>query len=716
MKHAAEVRARRVARLRAAGERWQRLTDRRAETVRRLRQGGPLAADAPAKVRQYLERETAKELAYARAGVTGTFFQERRIGPTLDLDEFPPDDIARKAGIPVGRIVDVGDEGEALDGFATGFIVAPGLMMTNHHVFGTASECRGCGIQFGYELDESRRVIDGPVFGLDPDRFFFTSDPLDFTVVAVTPAALGGARRLSEFNSHHLSPALGKILVGQTISIIQYPDGGPKKYGVRDNELLVAPAPDELFFQYTTDTLPGSSGSPAFNKDWEVVALHHSGVPEVKNGRILTSKGTPWMKGMPDSDIHWIANEGVRTSKLCDALISAAVEPRYHDAWADLIQTFQEDFSVLPAIQTASPAASAASAAPATATPPRDVSITVNGPATFNFGATSAAANAPLTTLRTTPPSETDSAVGVEKKLVFDPKYSKRPGYKDNFLKVKVPLPDVVASRKKELLKNGSGPLVLKYHHYSLVMNKSRRLQMWSAVNVDYTPSKRRKARDEFGTDTWVPDPRIAGDLQIEDQQLYDPAKKFDRGHIVRRDDTAWGDTAQEEIFANSDSFHWTNCTPQHEQFNRAMFQFHGLWGQLENHIQSQAKNVGQRMSIFAGPILNNAKDINHDFGGGMMRVPVRFWKILIVTEDANTSHPKLRAYGFVLDQRPAIKKFGLEKFSPGEMETFQVPIKDITADSGVVFPKVVRDGDAMAGAPDEARRIRIDSLEKVRL
>jgi len=183
-----------------------------------------------------------------------------------------------------------------------------------------------------------------------------------------------------------------------------------------------------------------------------------------------------------------------------------------------------------------------------------------------------------------------------------------------------------------------------------------------------------------------------------------------------READTAWGDTEQEEIYANSDSFHWTNCTPQHEQFNRAMFQFHGLWGELENHIQSQAKNVGRRMSIFAGPILNNAKDINHDFGGGLMRVPVRFWKVLIVTEDSNTSKPRLRAYGFVLDQRPAIKKFGLEKFSPGAMETYQVPLGDITTDAGVTFPKVVRDADAMAGLPDEARRIRIDTLEKVRL
>ena len=29
--------------------------------------------------------------------------------------------------------------------------------------------------------------------------------------------------------------------------------------------------------QYLTDTLPGSSGSPVFDEQWNVVALHHSG-------------------------------------------------------------------------------------------------------------------------------------------------------------------------------------------------------------------------------------------------------------------------------------------------------------------------------------------------------------------------------------------------------------------------------------------------------
>jgi len=85
-----------------------------------------------------------------------------------------------------------------------------------------------------------------------------------------------------------------------------------------------------------------------------------------------------------------------------------------------------------------------------------------------------------------------------------------------------------------------------------------------------------------------------AGEEQIQDRSFM-IREEVRRGHIVRRDDTAWGDTAEEEILANSDSFHFTNSTPQHEQFNRAEFGFHGLWGELENQIKSQASNVGTR-------------------------------------------------------------------------------------------------------------------------
>src|SRR5688500_19347260 len=94
-------------------------------------------------------------------------------------------------------------------------------------------------------------------------------------------------------------------------------------------------------------------------------------------------------------------------------------------------------------------------------------------------------------------------------------------------------------------------------------MHRDRRLAMWTAANVDYNDSKRRFSRDDFGEDTWKPDPRIPIEAQIEDVEFYAPAKKFDRGHLFRSDDGAWGDTAKEEEIANDDMFH---CTYSHAQ------------------------------------------------------------------------------------------------------------------------------------------------------
>lgn len=716
MTYRQDVSNRKLERAVSAGRRWQGLLDRRAETVRRLRDGGPEAADSPDRVALYRAREQEKQLAYARAGVSESFFTERRIGPTLDLDDNPPNETARLAGVPVGRIVQLDPSGGNPEGFATGFLIAPRLLITNHHVFASAEETRNCGVQFAYEKIDGVLSV-GPIFALDAVYFFYADQALDFAIVGVSPVGLVAGSALDQFKSLPLIPSPGKILVGQDVSIIQYPEGGPKKYGVRDNELLIAPTDADQFLQYTTDTLPGSSGSPAFNKDWEVVGLHHSGVPEMRNGQIITNRGTPWTRGMPDSDIHWIANEGVRVSVICKSLLVAQVKAEYRPALAQLVAAFGENFSRLPAVETQTEATAMNPATPGPIPGARGISITVQGTANFYINAAAAAA-APQPAQAAVPPA---LPVAVEKKLRFDPDYAHRPGYQQDFLDdpqnpagFTVPLPTVAAARDSEILKKNGSPLLLKYHHYTLVMNKERRLQMWSAVNVDYTPTKRRKERKDFGTDTWIPDPRIAGELQIQDQDLYAPALKFDRGHIVRRDDTAWGETPEEEILANSDSFHFTNSTPQHEQFNRAEFGFHGLWGELENQIKSQASNVGNRMCIFAGPILDNANDIDHDFGGGMIKIPRRFWKVVIVAEEAASASPSLRAFGFILDQSQAIQQFGLEEFALGKFTTFQVSLAGITAATDVEFPATVLAADTMSATPNERREIK--SPEDVRV
>ena len=56
----------------------------------------------------------------------------------------------------------------------------------------------------------------------------------------------------------------------------------------------------------------------------------------------------------------------------------------------------------------------------------------------------------------------------------------------------------------------------------------------------------------------------------------------FDKGHIVRRDDVAWGEDYDEVRRANGDTYHVTNCSPQVDAFNRSNLR--GDWGKLENY------------------------------------------------------------------------------------------------------------------------------------
>ena len=230
-------------------------------------------------------------------------------------------------------------------------------------------------------------------------------------------------------------------------------------------------------------------------------------------------------------------------------------------------------------------------------------------------------------------------------------------------------------------------PFVLKYHHYSLVMNKKRRLQMWSAVNVDYTEERRDgRTREALGTDKWIPDPRIPIKFQLTDPEFYQPAGNIDRGHIVRREDSAWGDSPDEIEYSNSDTFHWTNCTPQHEAFNQENpkgYSIKGVWGEFESYIKKQIAKNEERCCILAGPILKQSNP-SADFGFGKFKYPIEFWKVVVVATGEGNNR-KLQAYGFILSQSDVVKEFGIE-FAPGKFARYQKKLSDISQATGVEF------------------------------
>jgi endonuclease G, mitochondrial len=210
-------------------------------------------------------------------------------------------------------------------GYATGFLISPRVLITNNHVFPDAQTARTAEAQFRYERAVDGRELTAVRFKLEPDRLFFTSKALDFSVVAVRQHDVTNAEELGGFGFLPLHDTVGKAVEGEWLTIVQHPAGKLKQVCVRENQLLRRL---DDFLWYSTDTLAGSSGSPVFSNDWLVVALHHSGVPERRNGVIQTVLGRDFDANVDkEDDIKWIANEGVRASLTVEKLREALLNP-----------------------------------------------------------------------------------------------------------------------------------------------------------------------------------------------------------------------------------------------------------------------------------------------------------------------------------------------------------------------------------------------------
>ena len=661
--------------------------------------GQPPDAQAQVVSPSQQSRFDARRASLVRAGelkVQGRLpvFIERKIGPTLDWLNAPPSEAARSAGRPVARIVASADPTVEPVGFATGFLVSPSVLLTNWHVFSDAGSARGTGANFLHEHGDAG-VARGVTFELDPEALFFADEALDFAIVAVRPTAVTG-EQLSSLAFLTINGSTGKTLPGMPIKIVEYPDGGAKRYATQNCRLL--DLRDDGFLRYETDTAEGSSGSPCFTEIWEVCGLHHASIPRTRGGDVLNKDGSVWSPGQPDDGIDWIANEGVRISALVRAL--AASKPTGTAAVRLLGEL------MAGTVDPADDVSKLATGAPEGISDVRPdsqvkgfamsgVTMNFSGPVTIYVGGGSVAAIAV--------PSAAEAPVAPEKTLRFDPDYDHREGYDPAFLGngLVVPPPTVSAAREGEMLKENGAITVLKYHHYSLAMNAQRRLQMWSAANVDYDPARRTTSgRAFFGTDRWNGDPRIPAKFQLADADVYGPATQIDRGHIVRREDSAWGDTPTDTEFANSDTFHWTNCTPQHAAFNRSQpgkrwDGVKGLWGGFENHVQKNLQTGDTRACILAGPVLA-ADDPSQDFGTGPVQVPLVFWKVVVVGNLDSGGTRSLRAYGFVLSQKDVVDRFGVE-FAAGEYARFQVSLAAIGEKAGVVFDAALIAADTMA-------------------
>ncbi len=238
--------------------------------------------------------------------------------------------------------------------------------------------------------------------------------------------------------------------------------------------------------------------------------------------------------------------------------------------------------------------------------------------------------------------------------------------------------------------------LLLDYTHFSICVNKQRCLPYFVAVNIDgsaYKPSKRTR-------DIWSFDKSIPDEFQLGKKFYQNTDSIFHKGHLVRRLDPCWGKVNIRKK-AEKDTFYFTNCSPQHKQFNPC------IWLELEKHVLEKGALLGKlNISVFSGPILSeNDKIFYKPIDNNHVQIPIVFWKVIVWKKSDNSIY----AVGFMQSQWQLVKHYLREKditkglkrarwdensFENLEFKnkkTYQVPISMIEKYSGLKFswPKV---------------------------
>ena len=633
----------------------------------------------------------------------------------------------------VGRIVDKASG----SGFGTGFLIAPGILITNHHVFRASSEAARSLVQFDYELATLQGSMKATEFALQPERFFVNDESLDMACVAVSPQSLDGAVSLTEYGYMPLIDEIGKIRAESPVNIIQHPKAKLKQVVFRNSTLKPLPesVPGQMattavhrdnVLLYTGDTEPGSSGSPVFNDRWEVVGLHHSAVP-IRNdqGRYKVYKpgyktkrtgavseddfdyltsGQIRSQGR-EKDVVWVANEGIRVSKLVAKIrqfrdtslkpshvdhlnrILAAGEtakangPHHHlppaggrSGGVSVLETTGGGESQKVEAAGGGVTQSPRTSGPAVSAPLIDgntLTVTVPVEISVRIGGSGAQSSAPSDPVRSLDAGTTvSSAEFVNERLYKPAELAGRTGFNRDFLGAAVELPNLLNTSPYSLAprKDGAGH-ELKYDHYSVLMCKERRLAFVSAGNFDPDAPEKPK-RDK---EPWSIDPRIKDEFQANND--FYKSNDLDRGHLFRRTDGSWGDTRQAALRADHDTYFWTNIAPQHKIYNRSSLEKEwNLWGQLENHVTSHAGN--SRLTIMNGPVFHPDDPVHR----GLL-IPRSFWKIVVGFYDG-----ALHTFVFKIGQDSLLSDLPEERFEAGEFGVYQIKLRDLEAETHLDF------------------------------
>ncbi len=592
---------------------------------------------------------------------------------------------------------------------ATGFLISENLLLTNHHVLPVADKeqfraiIKEPTVEFNFEFDLDRNRPESIRFDLRPDLFFYSFKDLDMAVVAISPTDRTNRRQLKDQGYLVLSNEAGTVGRGDFASIIQHPEGKEKQLAVRKNDVIVA-SQDLSYIDYVSDTARGSSGAPVFNDQWQVIALHSTGVPKMdEQGQNYLDKDNNIIEvvnnTIDENRLVWLSNRGYRVCSILTHLQRAKpfdpyIQPLFSKPYSDSRPFAHLSRPALDLEKSTShttiptPVAPQAVLAPPA---PLEIRITISTAGQVSAVPVTSPGAGAVTTAFAGP------AIGMESKFEDELDFTDCEGFDEYFLGAFVPMPTPTPKLRRFLapLLESPSSYTLKYHHFSTLHHAVRRVPIVSAINVHGGKRFAELDEEDSRKDRWFRDNRIDFDVQLTNQ--FYAKSKFDRGHLARREDAEWGDSISAAKLAADMTCSYANAVPQVPALNRAKFGYKGKWGQLETELLERGAELergkGARICVFNGPLFDENDPI---FKG--VQVALMFYKVVVWFNAAG----KLQTTCYRLSQRNLVGEIAFEALRFNEIfKTSQVPIQLIQKITGLQFHETIVDNDTSRG-PEE--------------
>jgi V8-like Glu-specific endopeptidase len=227
--------------------------------------------------------------------------------------------LAQAAGRQVARLSTqrfIGGRRARGVGVGTGWLVAPRLMLTNHHVIAAREKNEAAPTAADFKLQGENTVawFDYHVEGRHAGPVVAATGVVaDDAVLDYALLRLEAKPELADRTRMPLA-ANAPLQRGARLNIVQCPGGGPLRFAIRNN-FCVGSGDQPHKIRYLTDTKSGSSGAPVLDDNWQVVAMHR-GAKEVKTEAHRGEAGV--------SEVAKFHNEGIAIHEILRRLPAKA--------------------------------------------------------------------------------------------------------------------------------------------------------------------------------------------------------------------------------------------------------------------------------------------------------------------------------------------------------------------------------------------------------